>query len=1004
MHAARLTSLVEYTSFAARTLGEIARSTQLPFLLTASTLSAEILAFVRAAKTVKEETFQIVRQIHEILCVILRLYSATGVAGNLPPGILYDIRKFTHCLQKIYTYMKAQREMGKFKQLLKQADNASRLQACHADLQEIINTLTIQLGTSMVSAVGQAQKDIEQQHEELLALLAAHPDINSSDSSSVGTLSIFTSRRVILDILSKKSARVVILGPGGMGKTSLALAVLHSDDIASKYVHRFFVSCQSSPSYSELLSNIASHIGIDQGPNLDRKIAQHFAGQSASLLVLDNFETPWETLEDRKDIEEFLSLLADVPHLAMLLTMRGAERPGKVNWTRPCPSPLASLSGEAALQTFMDIVDGDEDDGKIQDLLDLTDNLPLAVSLIANIAAYEGCDATLTRWRTESTRLLSDGYDKTSSLETSITMSLSSPRMDVEAQKLLSILSMLPDGLSDADLVQSDLPISNILHCKATLIRTSLAYTDHGRRLKVLVPIREYVYSIHPPSSEVKLAAREYFRTILQLWDGSQHNSSPNSIPQIPANLGNLRRLLSDAMQMDYPDTLASLRSVLLFNSFCRHAGSAVAIPVSHKIVHWQNDPVFGAYILENIHSAVHAGDEAADLIQSGHSFFEASGDLERARWHHTLGSCYFARGDIAKSKQYCESALSLASTSNGPTHAQFWALLGLAKIMRLAGDYEGGISYTKRASQCANSLGDIYIESQALSTQADHCSCMGDFREAARLCAEARALVKACGLEGSMADLDAQLLQAEIHMQKTEYSDARAAETSLLTADPQYKWRDAFARLNLALIDVATDAASDTIRANVSMAKAHFSTLNFALGGHLCDVADGDLLLRDGNPADARLLFTVTFQAFNGKWDEAASICLERLADHGNGMHSVQETLHWATVYLASAKRAKSRLAMMKAIRSLGDVLAALDDEETSLQLFEVALKGFTSMGVHAWAAGSMVRISGVLERRETQNGRAIDLLREARPLFERSSQLKQIAFVNAKLGGLIH
>ncbi|KAJ7728530.1 P-loop containing nucleoside triphosphate hydrolase protein, partial [Mycena metata] len=353
----------------------------------------------------------------------------------------------------------------------------------------------------------------------------------------------------IMDILSQESARVVILGPGGMGKTSLALAVLHSDDTASKYAHRHFVSCHSSPSYAELASNIALHIGIDQGSNLGRKIAQHFAGKSASLLILDNFETPWETLEDRKDIEELLSLLADVPHLAILVTMRGAERPGKVNWTRPCPPPLAPLSGEAALQTFTDIVDGpEEDDAKVQDLLDLTGNLPLAVSLIANVAGYEGCDATLTRWRTESTRLLSDGYDKTSSLEISITMSLSSPRMDVEAQKLLSILSMLPDGLSEADLVQSNLPICNILRCKATLIRTSLAYTDHGRRLKVLVPVREYVYSIYPPSSEVKLAMREYFRTILELWDDSKQISSPSAIPQIPANLGNLKRLLSDAM------------------------------------------------------------------------------------------------------------------------------------------------------------------------------------------------------------------------------------------------------------------------------------------------------------------------------------------------------------------------------------------------------------------------------------------------------------------------
>jgi hypothetical protein len=66
----------------------------------------------------------------------------------------------------------------------------------------------------------------------------------------------------------------------------------------------------------------------------------------------------------------------------------------------------------------------------VQQLIDLTGNLPLAVSLIANVASYEGCDVALSRWKTESTRLLSDGYDKTSSLEISIMLSLSSARMN----------------------------------------------------------------------------------------------------------------------------------------------------------------------------------------------------------------------------------------------------------------------------------------------------------------------------------------------------------------------------------------------------------------------------------------------------------------------------------------------------------------------------------------------------------------------------------------------
>ncbi|KAJ7264297.1 hypothetical protein C8J57DRAFT_1230766 [Mycena rebaudengoi] len=53
------------------------------------------------------------------------------------------------------------------------------------------------------------------------------------------------------------------------------------------------------------------------------------------------------------------------------------------------------------------------------------------------------------------------------------------------AQELLSILLMLPDGLTDAHLVQIKFPIVNILACKTTLIRTSLTYVDQDQHLKL---------------------------------------------------------------------------------------------------------------------------------------------------------------------------------------------------------------------------------------------------------------------------------------------------------------------------------------------------------------------------------------------------------------------------------------------------------------------------------------------------------------------------------------
>jgi hypothetical protein len=82
------------------------------------------------------------------------------------------------------------------------------------------------------------------------------------------------------------------------------------------------------------------------------------------------------------------------------------------------------------------------------------------------------------RNKTESTRMLSDGYDQRSSLDISIMLSFTSSRMTPGAQDLLSILAMLPDGLTDADFLQAELPITDILASKTTLLRTALAFVD----------------------------------------------------------------------------------------------------------------------------------------------------------------------------------------------------------------------------------------------------------------------------------------------------------------------------------------------------------------------------------------------------------------------------------------------------------------------------------------------------------------------------------------------
>ncbi|KAJ7166805.1 P-loop containing nucleoside triphosphate hydrolase protein, partial [Mycena filopes] len=292
----------------------------------------------------------------------------------------------------------------------------------------------------------------------------------------------------IIKVLAQETPRIAILGGGGMGKTSLARAALHHSDTCSRFPARFFVSAEPATTAVELAALVGIHLGLVPGPNLIKPVVWYFARQtSPCLLVLDNLETPWEPLQSRSGVEEFISLLADVNHLALIITMRGAERPGKVPWSRPFLQPLEPLPDEAAMQIFEEITDDPHLSDEKTQLLQYTENIPLALDLMAHLVEYEGLSNVLVRLQTEKTSLLSIGYDRTSNMDASIALSLSSPRITAASRELLSLLSILPDGLSDVELVQPDLPIKDILSCKSVLIAISLAYKDNKGRLRSLV-------------------------------------------------------------------------------------------------------------------------------------------------------------------------------------------------------------------------------------------------------------------------------------------------------------------------------------------------------------------------------------------------------------------------------------------------------------------------------------------------------------------------------------
>jgi predicted ATPase len=126
----------------------------------------------------------------------------------------------------------------------------------------------------------------------------------------------------ILRLFSQGTPQIAILGPGGMGKTSLARAVIHHTEIVSRYgrPYRHFVACDSAANKVELAALVGAHLGLKPGPDLTQAVVKHFASSAPSLLILDNLETVWEPTELCSEIEEFLSLLTDVDHVALIVS------------------------------------------------------------------------------------------------------------------------------------------------------------------------------------------------------------------------------------------------------------------------------------------------------------------------------------------------------------------------------------------------------------------------------------------------------------------------------------------------------------------------------------------------------------------------------------------------------------------------------------------------------------------------------------------------------------
>ena len=261
--------------------------------------------------------------------------------------------------------------------------------------------------------------------------------------------------RIVQLLLREETSRDCILGPGGMGKTSVSLAVVELPLIKKRFPGNnvVWLPCIEATSATLLLEilNIQLQIPGDKQVTLEKIISELDILKQPRLIVVDNFETPWNG--NQKQVGDILRRLAMLSHIAILVTMRGRHPPCEkaIKWQS---MDIESTDEEACLHIYHDINPDSENDPDVARLLTALGHMPFAVTLMAKLGVESQSSAKdlLDSWSESGPDILSN--DPEQSMNRSIRLSVDSDavKRNPNAILLLAILSLLPAGTTKENL------------------------------------------------------------------------------------------------------------------------------------------------------------------------------------------------------------------------------------------------------------------------------------------------------------------------------------------------------------------------------------------------------------------------------------------------------------------------------------------------------------------------------------------------------------------------
>ena len=532
-------------------------------------------------------------------------------------------------------------------------------------------------------------------------------------------------------LLRSQARLVTLLGPGGTGKTRLALAV--ADELGRELRDgAVFVDLAPVHDPALLLSTIAQALGLSD----DASVADHLSGRE-QLIVLDNVE---QIVEGAADVG---ALLAAAPRLRVLATSRtplrlAAEHQYPVG---PLPVPRADAPADEvaqseAVQLFVARAHAAGRELPADAICKTVDGLPLALELAAAQTNLLSPAEILARFERDPALLASPARDvpqRQATLAATIEWSLG--LLADEEREAFARLGVFVGGCT----VGAAARIGVDLVALSSVVDKSLVQPrerDGNVRFAMLETVRPFAAELI--GDDVRRLHAEWATELVEASEievVGRRGDTAKRLDELEAELDNLRAALEWMLRAD--EVELALRLMCASRPLWEIRGHL------REASRWLDDVIAatGTRLPElRVKALGFAGtaafrrglvDEAESHWRQVLALYEELGDDEGIpRGLSDLGTAAAARGEWARSQELLEQAAA-RFRELGEAKRLAVCLGNLGHVAGKVGDIPGAIAATTEALELEREGGDEMRQAISLNNLGDFAAEAGDLAEA---------------------------------------------------------------------------------------------------------------------------------------------------------------------------------------------------------------------------------------------------------------------------------